>query len=98
MYTPGNWSRATPTIDVFNDEPRRCVTREALALGRTLQCTETAVLEVQIAALKDANESLTAQLDRLREERDQLRGNRDHWRTAAEQMKRQLGRLALVQS
>jgi len=74
MYTPGNWSRATPTIDVFSDEPRRCVTREALALGRTLQRTETAVLEVQIAALKDAHESLTAQLERLREERDQLRG------------------------
>jgi septal ring factor EnvC (AmiA/AmiB activator) len=98
MYTPGNWSRATPTIDVFNDEPRRCVTREAVALGRTLQRTETAVLEVQIAALHDVNESLDAQLDRLREERDQLRRDCDHWRKAAEQMKRQLGRLGLVQS
>ena len=98
MYTPGNWSRATPTIDVFSDEPRRCVTREALALGRTLQRTETAVLEVQIAALKDANESLNAQQDRLREERDQLRGTRDHGRKAAEQMNRQLGRFALVRS
>ena len=98
MYTPGNWSRATPTINVFSDEPRRCVAREAVAIGRTLQRTETAVLEVQIAALKAANDSLNAQLDRLREERDQLRGNRDYWRKTAEQMKRQLGGFARVQS
>src|SRR4051794_18598299 len=83
VYTPGNWSRATPTIDVFSDEPRRCVAREAVALGRTLQ-REAAVIEVQIAALKDANDLLTAQLDRLHEERDQLRSNRDYWRKTAE--------------
>ena len=90
MYTPGNWSRATPTIDVFSDDPRRCVAREAVALGRTLQRTEAAVIEVQIAALKDANDSLAAQLDRLHEERDQLRSNRDYWRKTAETLKRQL--------
>jgi len=60
-----------------------------VALGRTLQRTEAAVIEVQIAALKDANDSLTAQLDRLHEERDQLR-NRDYWRKTAETLKRQL--------
>jgi ribosomal 50S subunit-associated protein YjgA (DUF615 family) len=91
VYTPGNWSRATQTVDVFSDEPRRCVAREAVALGRTLQRTEAAVIEVQIAALKDANDSLTAELHRLEEERDQLRSNRDYWRQAAETMKRQLG-------
>jgi hypothetical protein len=52
MFAAGKWSRATPTPSSGGAEARRCLSREARAIGRTLQQTEVAALQVQIAALK----------------------------------------------
>jgi hypothetical protein len=63
MYTAGKWSRATPVPTMFADEPRRCLSRELNSLGRTLERTEVAALNAQIAALKATNEMLIEQLN-----------------------------------
>ena len=52
-----------------------------MAVGRTLQRAEVAVLEAQIVALKETNKWLVKQLDCVREERDELRQQRDQWQT-----------------
>jgi hypothetical protein len=49
------------------------LSREARSLGRTLQETEVAALQVQIAALKETVELLASQLDDARRERDRWR-------------------------
>jgi len=82
-YRAGNWSKATCVPNLFSDAPRRSMRRETISVERTLERTEKAVLEVQIVALKKANELLTSELADVSQERDNLRQDRDKWREMA---------------
>src|ERR671911_512657 len=82
--TPHVWSKATSLPNLFSDAPRRFMKRETISVDRTLERTEKAVLEVKIAALQEMNDLLSKQLNTIRQERDDLRHDRDKWREMAQ--------------
>ena len=82
--SPHVWSKATSLPNLFSDAPRRFMKRETISVDRTLERTEKAVLEVKIAALQEMNDLLSKQLNTIRQERDDLRHDRDKWREMAQ--------------
>src|SRR5215210_4455085 len=82
-----NGREAGCVSNIFSAAPRRSMKREESSIERTFERTEVATLEVQIAAFQQMNEFMAAQLSEIRRERDDLREQRNYWRSQAIEQK-----------
>ena len=73
--------------NIFSAAPRHSMKREESSIDQTFERTEVATLEVQIAAVRQMNEFMVAQLSEIRRERDDLREQRNYWRSQAIEQK-----------
>ena len=73
--------------NIFSAAPRHSMKREESSIDRTFERAEVATLEVRIAAFQQINEFMAAQLSEIRRERDDLREQRNYWRSQAIEQK-----------
>jgi len=87
MTNPRSNGREAAVSNIFSAAPRRSMKREESSIDRTFERAEVATLEVRIAAFQQINEFMAAQLSEIRRERDDLREQRNYWRTQSIEQK-----------